>query len=158
MRDALVLIHAGAGVAGLLVGFGLITPPLSADEHRGRRMVFLALLVIVLASLLGMIVLDWDGIDLAARLTFTGLGGLASVMAYRMWSAHSLAGRRPVNWEESYVDHTYFSYISLWVGFAIVPALQSNNPGLWIPIAVVAVLATGTVAIKRYKAHLGLSS
>jgi hypothetical protein len=59
-------------------------------------------------------------------------------------------------WERRYVNHVYFTYISLWVGFAIIPALRSPTPGLWIPVAVATVLATGRVLEHRYQRRIGI--
>ena len=67
-----------------------------------------------------------------------------------------LAGSRKPGWERRYLGHVYFTYISLWVGFVIVPALGSPNPGVWIPVAVVSVLTAGTMLIHRYEQRLGL--
>ncbi|MGH3649519.1 MAG: hypothetical protein ACRDU9_02330 [Acidimicrobiia bacterium] len=69
-----------------------------------------------------------------------------------------MAGRSDGGWERRYVGHVYFTYVSLWVGFAIIPALRSGNPGLWIPVAVIGVLAAGTLLVHRYERRIGLRS
>jgi hypothetical protein len=105
----------------------------------------------LLVSLLALIVSDWPRLETLPRLAFCGLAVLAGVMVTRMYLAHRLVGGSDPGWELRYVRHVYLSYVSLWVGFAIVPALRSPNPGLWIPVAVVGVLAAGTLLVHRYE-------
>jgi cobalamin synthase len=158
-RELLVAIHAGSGIAGLLVGLAVFQPP-KANEGPSRyfRIGYGGLLVILLVSLLALIVSDWSGLETGARLAFSGLAVLAGVMLARIYLAHQLAANRMPGWERRYVGHVYFTYISLWVGFAIVPALRSPNPGLWIPVAVLTVLAAGSALIHRYERRIGLRS
>jgi hypothetical protein len=77
-------------------------------------------------------------------------------MLFRIYRAHRLAVGREPGWERRYVGHVYFTYISLWVGFAIIPSLRSPNPGLWIPIAVVSVLTAGALLVHRYERRIGV--
>jgi hypothetical protein len=114
------------------------------------------LIVVLTASLVALIVTDWPALATAARLAFTGLAGLAGVMLIRVWMAHRLADSRKPGWERRYVAHVYFALVSLWVGFAIIPALRSPAPGLSIPVAVAGVLSVGTVLIHRYERRIGI--
>jgi cobalamin synthase len=158
-RELLVAIHAGSGIAGLLVGLTVFQPP---KETGGRwriwRIGYGGLLVILTVSLLALIIRDWSGLETGARLAFSGLAALAVVMLARIYLAHRLVATRVAGWKRRYVGHVYFTYISLWVGFAIVPALRSPNPGLWIPVAVVTVLAAGSALVHRYERRIGLRS
>lgn len=94
---------------------------------------------------------DWAGLESGARLAFTGLAVLAVVMLIRAYLAHRRVARGGRGWEGRYVNHVYFTYISLWVGLAIVPALRSPDPELWVPIAVAVVLSTGALLVRRFK-------
>ena len=158
-RELLVAIHAGSGITGLLVGLTAFQPP---KEKGGRwriwRIGYGGLLAILTVSLLVLIIRDWGGLETGARLAFSGLAALALVMLTRIYLAHRLVANRMPGWERRYVGHVYFTYISLWVGFAIVPALRSPNPGLWIPVAVVTVLVTGSALVRRYERRIGLRS
>jgi hypothetical protein len=154
MRDVLVAIHAGAGIAGLVIGLVVIAPPRSADSRRSIRLLYLLCLAALLASLVVLVATDWSGLDATARTVFTGLTGLGGVMAYRILSAQRLVKTRGPGWETRYVGHIYFTYISLWVGFVIVPALRTDHPQIWIPVAVVGVLGVGALLIDRYKKRI----
>jgi hypothetical protein len=35
------------------------------------------------------------------------------------------ASSEPAGWKGRYINHLYFSYVALWVGFLIVPAINS---------------------------------
>ena len=156
-REVLVAIHASAGIAGLLVGLAVFAPNQSrGGGRRTWRIAYGALLLVLVASLLALIIRDWDGLGTGSRIAFSGLACLGGVMLARMYLAHRLASGDEPGWERRYVSHVYFTYISLWVGLAIIPALRTNNPGLWIPVAVVGVLAAGTLLIHRYERKIGL--
>lgn len=156
-REMLVVIHAGSGIAGLVVGLVVFAPPpRSGGSRLLARTAYGLLLAILVVSLLGLIVRDWPTLETAARIVFSGLAALGGVMLFRIYRAHRIAESEGPGWERRYVGHVYFTYISLWVGFAIVPALRSGNPGLWIPIAVVSVLTAGTLLIHRYERRMGL--
>lgn len=156
-RQILVLIHACSGLLGLIVGVAVFAPPDSKrDPRRSWRLAFAGLIVVLTASLMALIVTDWPALATGARLAFTGLAGLAGVMLIRVWMAHRLVGSRKPGWSRRYVGHIYFAYVSLWVGFAIIPALRSPAPGVWIPIAVAGVLSVGTVLIRRHERRIGL--
>lgn len=156
-REILVAIHASAGIIGLVIGPLVFPPPkTSGGRHRLWRIIYGGLLVILAVSLLALLITDWAGLEIGSRLAFTGLAVLAGAMLVRIYLAYRLAGGNDPEWERSYVSHVYFTYISLWVGFAIIPALRSPTPGLWIPIAVIGVLAVGTLLVHRYERRIGL--
>lgn len=155
-REILVAIHAGAGIIGLAAGLAVFSPPATkGGRPRVWRMIYGGLLLVLFASLLALIVTDWTGLETGSNLVFSGLAILAVVMLIRIYLAHRLASGRELGWQRRYVNHVYFTYISLWVGFAIVPALHSPTPGLWIPVAVVGVLTAGTLLVHRYQRRIG---
>lgn len=156
-REVLVAVHAGAGITGLIVGLAVFHPPTtSGGSPRLWRIAYGSMLAILLFSLLALIAIDWRGLQTSARLAFVGLAGLAGVMVSRMYMAHRLVSDDNREWRHHYVSHVYFTYISLCVGFVIVPALRSNTPALWIPIAVAIVLVTGTILLRLYEQRIGI--
>jgi hypothetical protein len=154
LRTALVVIHAGAGVGGLLTGVFSLSPPRPTDNRRWVRLLYLLCIAILLASLVVLVWIDWDDLDVGSRVAFGALTGLGAVMAYRIARAHRLASAQEANWQERYIGHVYFTYISLWEGFVILPALNLPLPQLSVPLVAIAVLVVGHALITRYKARI----
>lgn len=155
IRELLVAIHASSGIAGLAAGLLVFRPPQRFGGRALRwRAVYAGLLLTLATSLLILVVSDWDGLATGARIAFTGLAVLSLIMLARIYLAHRVANERKHGWEQGYVGHVYFTYISLWVGLAIIPALRTSTPGLWIPVAVIAVLGTGSVLVNRFQRHI----
>jgi hypothetical protein len=75
-------------------------------------------------------------------------------MVYRIRRARLDASRRAGGWQERYIGDVYFTYISLWEGFVILPALNLPLPHLSVPLLAVAVLLIGHVLLERYKTSL----
>ena len=155
-RQVLVAVHAGSGVAGLVVGLTVFAPPRTTRTRRPWRASYNLLLVVLVVSLVALIATDWPDLETGTRIAFSALALLGGVMLTRIYLAQRLAGSREPGWERRYVSHVYFTYVSLWVGFAIIPALRSGNPGLWIPVVVAAVLTAGTLLIHRYERRIGI--
>lgn len=158
MREILVAIHAGAGVAGLVVGLAVFRPPIPADRRLWWRIAYGGLLVVMVVSLVALIAVDWPELPIGARMAFSGLAILGVVILARMAMAYRLVLSREPGWQRRYVGHVYFTYVSLWVGFAIVPALRSPDPILWIPVSVIGVLTVGWFLLHRYESAIGLRS
>lgn len=156
MRTVLVLLHAVSGVIGLVTGLWAMSPPRPGDGRRRWRQTYMACIGTLIVGLVALVLYDWRDLEAAARIAFSGLAGLAAVMAYRMWRAHREASMREGDWQRRYVSHVYFTYISLWVGVLIVPAVNSSVPQLAVPVVIVAVLAAGHVLITRYQRGLNL--
>ena len=102
-------------------------------------------------TLIALIVLDWEGLDTTARVAFTALTGLAAVMMLRSVLAARVVSSREPGWEGRYIGHIYFTYISLWMGFVILPALNLPMPQVTVPVIAAAVLVTGQTLVGRYK-------
>lgn len=156
MRTALVMLHALPGLVGLAAGFLSLRPPQADDGRRVWRLVYGACVAILIAGLVVLLAYDWGDLDATARVAFTGLAGLAAVMGYRLHRARREAADRTADWQGRYVAHVYFTYVSLWVGFLVVPALAMPMPQVAVPLAVVAVVATGGVLVGRYRRRLGV--
>lgn len=151
LRTVLVVIHAGAGIAGLLVGLSAITPDPPRGWWRWLRRAYVPCVAVLLASLAALLVVDWGGLATGARIAFGGLAGLAAVLAIRLVLAHrEVTAERP-GWQGRYIGHVSFSYISLWVGFLVLPALNLPYPQFTVPVVVVAVIGTGAILVSRYR-------
>lgn len=150
-RTLLVVVHAGSGIAGLVVGLGSFAPPRDGNGGSWVRWVYLACIAIMFVTLIALVVLDWEGLDTTARVAFTALTGLAAVMMLRIVLAARVVSSREPGWEGRYIGHVYFTYISLWMGFVILPALNLPMPQVTVPVIAAAVLLTGQTLVGRYK-------
>jgi hypothetical protein len=151
IRTVLVVIHAGAGIAGLVTGIPSFALPRGGDGRSWVRWVYLACIAIMFVTLIALVVLDWEGLDTTARVAFTALTGLAAVMMLRIVLAARVGSSREPGWEGRYIGHVYFTYISLWMGFVILPALNLPMPQVTVPVIAAAVLLTGQTLVGRYK-------
>ncbi|MPZ89077.1 MAG: hypothetical protein GEU81_13610 [Nitriliruptorales bacterium] len=102
-------------------------------------------------SLVVLIAVDWSGLNVAARIAFSGLTALGAVMAYRIVRSRQEASAQTGNWQGRYIGHVYFTYISLWIGFVIIPALNLPLPQVTVPLVAIAALAIGNVLVARYR-------
>ena len=151
IRTVLVVIHAGAGIAGLVAGIPSFALPRGGDGRSWVRWVYLACIAIMFVTLIALVVLDWEGLDTTARVVFTALTGLAAAMMLRIVLAARVVSSREPGWEGRYIGHVYFTYISLWMGFVILPALNLPMPQVTVPVIAAAVLLTGQTLVGRYK-------
>lgn len=156
VRTVLIVLHAVPGVVGLVAGLLSLRPPQPDDRRRPWRLIYGGCLAALIAGLLGLVAYDWTDLDPAARVAFSGLAVLAGVMGYRLYRAGREAADRPAGWQARYLGHVYFSYVSLWAGFLVVPALALPMPQLAVPAAVLAVVVTGNVLVRRYRRRLGV--
>jgi uncharacterized membrane protein YhaH (DUF805 family) len=154
LRTILVIIHASAGLGGLVAGAWLLPPPASPAHRRWVRRAYWLCLLALLGSVVVLIVVDWPELAGAARVAFLALVGLAVAMLVRLGLAERSLHARPAGWQARYLGHVYFTYISLWVGVVIVPALRTPLPQLFTPLAVVAVLVTGHLLLARYRSRM----
>lgn len=151
MRTILVVAHAGAGIAGLVAGLASFAPPRNADGRSWVRWAYLALIAVMFVTLIALVAVDWEGLDTTARIAFTALTGLAAVMMLRIVLAVRVASSREPGWEGRYIGHVYFTYISLWMGFVILPALNFPMPQVTVPVIAVVVLLVGQTLVGRYR-------
>ena len=151
IRTVLVVIHAGAGIAGLATGIPSFALPRGGDGRSWVRWVYLACIAIMFVTLIALVVLDWEGLDTTARVAFTALTGLAAVMMLRIVLAARVVSSHEPGWEGRYIGHVYFTYISLWMGFVVLPALNLPMPQVTVPVIAAAILLTGQTLVGRYK-------
>lgn len=154
LRDVLVVIHASAGIAGLLTGLAAIPALLSQPRLRLPRALYPVCVGVLLVSLAALLVTDWPTLETGPRLAFGGLAGLGVVMAVRGGLAARESSRRTPGWEGRYIAHVYFTYIALWVGFLVLPALRLPYPQVFAPIVVIATLAVGHVLVRKYRSRV----
>lgn len=151
LRDVLVVIHASAGFAGLITGLAAIPPRLDTHRFRPLRLGYPGCVGVLLASLVVLLVTDWQTLETGARIAFGGLAVLGGVMATRGVLAMRESSRQSPGWQGRYIAHVYFTYIALWVGFLVLPALKLPYPQVSAPIAVGATLVVGHVLVTRYR-------
>jgi hypothetical protein len=154
MRTALVVIHASAGIGGLVTGVAALAPPRPITKRRRLRQTYLGSIAVLLASMVVLVAIDWSGLDAGGRLAFAALTGLGGAMAYRLVRAYREASLRGAGWQERYIGHVYFTYISLWEGFVILPALNLPLPPVSLPAVAIAVLLIGHALVTRFKARV----
>jgi hypothetical protein len=154
LRTVLVVIHASAGVGGLLTGLASLAPPRPADNRGWVRGLYLLCLVILLSSMVVLVAIDWSDLDAGGRIAFSALIALGALMAYRIVRARGEAAAQDADWQGRYIGHVYFTYISLWEGFVILPALNLPLPQVSVPLVAIAVLLIGHMLIARYKARV----
>jgi hypothetical protein len=133
LRNVLVVIHATSGVAGLAAGLFSLAPPRPADGRGWARRLYSLCIAVLLASMVLLVAMDWNDLDAGARLAFGALSGLGAVMGYRIVRARQEALTRGVDWQDRYIGHVYFTYISLWEGSSSFPpstcrSLRSRSP------------------------------
>lgn len=161
LRGVVVGVHAAAGILGLVAGVWAFAPPRADDRDRDQRRnqdrirrLYLPCIAVLLVTLAVLIALDWVDLDAGARVAFLALAGLAAVMLYRLVLAGREARARAAGWQRRYVQHVYFTYVSLWIGFLVLPALNLPLPQVTVPLAAAAVLVIGSILVKRYKRSL----
>lgn len=154
MRLALMLVHTVPGVIGLVAGLYALRAPRDGDDHHWWRRLYTACVALLLAGLVALLAYDWPELDGTARLVFSGLTVLGVVIAVRLALAHrSVTGQEP-GWRDRYLDHVVFTYISLWVGFLIVPAINSPLPAVAVPAVVITVPVVIVRLVGRYRPQL----
>lgn len=151
LRSVFLTFHIAGGVLGLGLGLFAFHPPLTPRFRLVLRRAYAAALIVLAVFLLAIVAVDWSGLAATPRIVFSVLIGLAAVILVRLFLALRLAGRRPEGWEILYVNHVYFTYISLWEGFFIVGLIDLGSPGWVVGAVAVAVLVVGGVLLNRYK-------
>jgi hypothetical protein len=154
LRAILVVIHASAGVGGLVTGLAALAPPRPDDGRRWIRRLYLLFLAVLLISMVVLVAMDWNDLDVAARVAFGALIALGAAMAVRISLANRAASGHGADWRKRYIGHVYFTYISLWEGFVILPALNLPLPQVSVPLVAVSVLLIGHTLIARYEARV----
>ena len=154
LRTIFLSLHVAGGVLGLLVGLFAFHPPETRQFRAGLRRLYGTAIGALVIFLVALVAIDWARLGATQRITFAILVGLAAVIVTRVYLAFRLARRQPPGWQLPYVDHIFFSYVSLWEGFFIVGLLDLRAPGWLVGIVAVAVLVIGLIVVARYKRRL----
>jgi hypothetical protein len=113
LRTAFLTLHVAGGVAGLLFGAFVLCPPEPGHYRLALRRGYAAAIAVLVVFLVDLVVLDWTRIDAVQHIVFAGLIGLAGVIAVRVYLAFRMARNQPDGWQQAYMNHMYFTYISL---------------------------------------------
>ncbi len=151
VRAVFLSFHVAGGVLGLLIGLFAFHPPLTRQFRLGLRRVYAAALVVLAVFLVAIVAVDWSSFGATPRVVFSGLIGLATVILIRLFLALRLAWQQPAGWQIPYVNHIYFTYVSLWEGFFIVGLIDLGAPGWLVGAVAVGVLIVGGVLVNIYK-------
>ena len=131
-----VTVHATAAVVAFAAGVLSLRSVRFLPAYRIS-------LGVMAAALVPAVLVDWSATDVAARVAFAGLIGLAVAMVVR----GELASRRP--WAAAYVEHIGFTLISLAVGFAVVSGIRLGAPGWLVALLGVGIVLVGRSAVGR---------
>jgi hypothetical protein len=118
-----------------------------------RRRAYLASLVALLVFLVATVAADWPRLDPTQRVVFVGPIGLAAVIAARGLQAFRIARQRPRGWEVAYMEHIYFTCITLWEGF-IVGLIGRGASPMVVAAVGVGLVIVGANRFDRYKAQI----
>jgi hypothetical protein len=154
LRTAFLSLHVAGGVLGLLLGGFALHPP---RTHRFRlllRRAYAAAILVLAVFLVATVLVDWPGLAAIQRIVFAVLVGLAAFIVARVFLANRAARLQPTGWEAAYMNHIYFSYISLWEGFFIVGLLDLGAPPWLIGAVAVGVVILGAVLFSAYRRRL----
>lgn len=154
LRTVLVSLHVAGGLFGLLIGAFALRPPL---VHRSRlllRRAYATSLVVLFVFLTGTIAIDWPALQTTQQIIYIVLIGLAAFMVTRAFLAFRVARQRVSGWETKYMNHIYFTYVSLWEGLVIV-GLFDLGAASWIIAGVgVGVLIVGALLFNNYRGRV----
>ena len=160
LRTLFLFFHVVGGVLGLAVGLFALRPPATPQFRLGLRRLYTAALVDLAIFLAAIVAVDWSGLAATPRIVFSVLIGLAATILLRLLLAFRLAATQPAGWQIPYMNHIYFTYISLWEGFFIVGLIDLGAPGWVVGAVAIGVLMVGGAMLKRYKRglHAGVTA
>ena len=154
LRTVFLSLHVAGGVVGLLIGAFALRPPVVPGSRLLLRRAYPTALLVLLVFLTGTVALDWANLQAMQQIIYVGLIGLAAFMVARAFLACRVAQRQVSGWETKYMNHIYFTYISLWEGLFIVGLFDLNAP-IWLIAAVaVGVLALGAGLFNNYRRRI----
>ncbi len=149
LRTLFLSLHVAGGVAGLLIGGFALRPPVENTRLWLRR-AYAAALVVLLVFLVATVGVDWSGLQTTQQVIYVALIALAAFMVARVLLAFRVAKQQPAGWDSKYMNHIYFTYISLWEGFFIVGLIDLGAPGWLVAAVAIGVLVLGAVLFSRY--------
>jgi hypothetical protein len=154
LRTVFLSLHAASGVLGLVLGAFAFRLPETRDFRPWFARAYAATLVSLTVLLSATVVLDWTRISTMQQVVYAVLVGLAVVIVTRIFLGLRAAAGRPAGWREKYLNHVYFTYISLWEGFFIVGLIDLDAPGWLVGAVAVGVVVLGAAVFNRYKSSV----
>ena len=150
LRTIFLGLHVAGGVAGLLLGAFAIRPPLG-DARLWLRRAYTAALIALLVFLSATVAVDWPGLQTTQQFIYVALIALAAFMVARVFLSFRVARRHGGGWESRYMNHVYFTYISLWEGLCIVGIIDLGAPGWLVAAVAIGILVLGAVLFSNYR-------
>jgi hypothetical protein len=147
-HDLLIGVHALAAIACFAAG-SMLVAVLPESTRSGRFRAYAVAAVIAVAALITVILVDWRGLPVAKRITFSGLAVLALYLLWRTYGAWRVLAARPAGWHLRFIGHVGFVLISLFDGFAVVTALDLHLPPVAVALSAVLGVVVGVVVIRR---------
>jgi hypothetical protein len=154
LRTVFLSLHAASGVLGLVLGVFAFRLPRTKDFRPGFARAYAATLVSLAVLLTATVALDWARISTIQQVIYAVLVGLAAVIVTRIFLGLRTAAGRTGRWQEKYLNHVYFTYISLWEGFFIVGLIDLGAPGWLVGAVAVGVVVLGAAVFNRYKSSV----
>lgn len=151
LRTVFLSLHVAGGVLGILVGLFSFHPPQTGDFRLWLRRVYATAIGVLAVFLVGLVAIDWSSLGPTPRVIFVALIGLAAVIVTRLFLAFRLARQQPPDWRVTYMNHIYFTYVSLWEGFFIVGLIDLGAPAWLVGAVAVGVLVVGGIVFNVYK-------
>ena len=151
LRTVFLTLHAASGLLGLIVGLLALRLPQPNDSRQWFPRIYAGTLVSLAVFLIATVAIDWSGISGTQRVIYAVLIGLAAVMVTRIFLGVRLAVTRPAGWQQKYLNHVYFTYISLWAGFFIVGLIDLGAPGWLVAAVAIGVVVVGAATFNNYK-------
>jgi len=153
LRTIFLSLHIAGGVAGLFIGAFAVRPPLGASRLWLRR-AYASALIVLLVFLSATVAVDWSSLQATQQFIYLALIALAAFMVTRVFLSFRVALRQRSGWESRYMNHVYFTYISLWEGLFIVGLIDMGAP-VWLVAAVaIGVLVLGAVLFSNYSRRI----
>ncbi len=154
LRTVFLSLHVAGGVVGLLIGAFALRPPVGVESRLLLRRAYTTALVVLLVFLTGTVAIDWTNLQGMQQVIYVVLIGLAAFMVTRAFLSFWVAQRQAVGWEMKYMNHIYFTYISLWEGLFIVGLFELGAPAWIIAAVAVGVLIVGAVLFNNYRRRM----
>jgi hypothetical protein len=145
-------LHVAGGVAGLILGVFALRPP--GDDSRtglGVRRVYLASLGMLAVFLAALVAEDWFGQDVVTQAIFGVLTAFAFLVVARGLLALRVERHRPPGWRSAYMNHVFFTYISLWEGLFIVGLLDFDAPPWLVAAVAIGLVLVGARLFHRFE-------
>ena len=152
LRAVFLGLHVAGGVLGLLIGPLAIRPPVDRRFRLTIRWSYLASLVVLAGFLAALVAVDWSSrLDAGQRGIFGALTLFAFFILARVALSFRTAAERGPGWQARYMNHVYFSYVSLWEGLFIVTLGDLGVAPWLIALVAVGIVVLGATLLRTYQ-------